>query len=75
MTVDGASGYLDIEACSLPADTGFSTPDRLYDLIVFSGGRVYEIGLDGVVDRGYFEAILATMHLDPASAMDPPVGS
>ena len=75
LTVDGASGYLDIEACSLPADTGFSTPDRLYDLIVFSGGRVYEIGLDGVVDRGYFEAILATMHLDPASAMDPPVGS
>jgi hypothetical protein len=75
VTVDGASGYLDIEACPLPADRGFSTPDLLFEVIVFSGGRVYQIGLDGAVDRGYFDAILATVHFDPASALDPPAGS
>jgi hypothetical protein len=75
LTVDGASGYVDIEACPLPADTGFSTPDLLFEVIVFSGGRVYQIGLDGVVDRAYFEAILATVRFDPASAVDPPAGS
>lgn len=75
LTVDGATGYLDIEACPLPADRGFSAPDVLYEVIVFSGGRVYQIGLDGAVDRGYIEAILATVHFDPASALDPPEGS
>ena len=75
LTVDGASGYVDLEACPLPADRGFSAPDLQYEVLVFSGGRVYQIGLDGVVDRGYFEAILATLRLDPASAMDPPASS
>lgn len=75
LTVDGRSGYLDLAACPFPADAGFSTPDVDYDLIVFAGGRVYEIGLDGVVDLAYFEAILATVHLDPASAIDPPEGT
>ena len=75
LTVDGQSGYLDIEACPLPADAGFSTPDVRFDVIVFAGGRVYEIALDGVVDRGYFEAVLATVHLDPAGAVDPPEGT
>jgi hypothetical protein len=41
-------------------------------VIVFAADRVYRIGLDGAVDLGYFEAILATLHLDPASAIDPP---
>ena len=75
LTVDGASGYLDIEACPLPSDTGFSTPDLLFQLVVFSGDRVYQIGLDGAVDRAYFEAFLASIHLDPASALDPPAGT
>jgi hypothetical protein len=75
LAVDGQSGYLDVEACPLPADTGFSTPDLRFDVIVFAGGRVYEIALDGVVDRAYFEALLATVHLDPASALDPPEGT
>jgi hypothetical protein len=72
LTVDGQVGYLDVEACPAAADTGFSAPDLRFDVIVFSGGRVYEIALDGIVDRGYFEAILATVHLDPTSALDPP---
>jgi hypothetical protein len=72
VTVDGRSGYLDLNACPLPADQKFSTPDVAFDVIVFAGDRVYRIGLDGVVDLGYFEAILATVRLDPASAIDPP---
>ncbi len=72
ITVDGRSGYLDLNACPLPADANFSTPDVAFDVIVFAADRVYRIGLDGVVDLGYFEAILATVRLDPASAIDPP---
>jgi hypothetical protein len=74
VTVDGRSGYLDLNACPLPADEGFSTPDVAFNVIVFAADRVYRIGLDGVVDLGYFEAVLATVRLDPASAMDPPEG-
>ena len=74
VTVDGRSGYLDLNACPLPADENFSTPDVAFDVIVFAADRVYRIGLDGVVDLGYFEAILATVRLDPASAIDPPEG-
>jgi len=72
VTVDGRSGYLDLNACALPADTTFSTPDVEFDVIVFADDRVYTIGLDGAVDLGYFEAILATVRLDPTSAIDPP---
>jgi hypothetical protein len=72
VTVDGRSGYLDLNACPLPADEDFSTPDIGFDVIVFAADRVYKIGLDGVVDLGYFEAFLATVRLDPASAIDPP---
>ena len=72
--VDGRSGYLDLNACPLPADEDFSTPDVAFNVIVFAADRAYRIGLDGVVDLGYFEAILATVRLDPASAMDPPEG-
>lgn len=70
--VDGQSGYVDLDACHLAADVSFSTPDIAFEAIVFASDRVYRIGLDGVVDRGYFEAILATVRLDPASAIDPP---
>ena len=72
VTIDGQLGYLDVEACPAAADAGFSSPDLRFDAIVFSGNRWYEIELDGVVDRAYFEAILSTIHFDPASAIDPP---
>jgi hypothetical protein len=72
VTVDGRSGYLDLNGCPLASDSDFSTPDIAFDAIVFAGDRVYRIGLDGVVDLAYFEAILATVQLDPASAIDPP---
>lgn len=75
LTVDGQLGYLDVEACPVAADRKISSPDLLYDVIVFSGDRWYEIALDGVVDRAYFEAILSAIRFDPASAIDPPEAS
>ena len=72
LMVDGRSGYVDLNGCPLPADVTFSTPDVAFYVIVFAGDRAYRLGLDGVVDRGYFEAILATVRLDPGSAIDPP---
>jgi len=74
VVVDGRSGYLVLNGCALPADHEFSTPDLTFDVLVFAADRVYRIALDGVVDRGYFEAILATVRLDPSSAIDPPEG-
>ena len=47
----------------------------MFNAFVFAGDRVYQITLDGEVDLAYFEALLATMKLDPASAIDPPAGS
>jgi len=69
--VDGRSGYLDLNACPLPADESLSTPDIAFDAIVFAGGRAYRIGLDGAVDLGDFERVMATVRLDPTSAADP----
>lgn len=72
LTVDGATGYLDLNGCPVAADLALSTPDVAFGAIVFVENRVYRIALDGDVDLGYFEAILATLRLDPASAIDPP---
>lgn len=42
-----------------------------YDAIIFSGDDVYQIILDGVVDRAYLDALLATVQPDPTYAIDP----
>jgi hypothetical protein len=70
--VDEMPGYLDLNGCPMRADQDISAPDLTFGVVVFAPDRVYRISLDGVVDLGYFEAILATVRLDPASAIDPP---
>jgi hypothetical protein len=69
--IDGHSGYLVAAGCPAPADSKFSVPDIQFQALVIADSRAYEITLDGNVDRAYFEAILATMRLDPSSAIDP----
>jgi hypothetical protein len=64
------SGYLTAAACPEPADSTFSSPDVRYSAIVFAGGRIYQIELDGRVDRAWFQAIVDTIRLDPGSAVD-----
>jgi hypothetical protein len=70
LPISSATGYLDASGCPWSAEGRISQPDVWYDAIVFSGGRVYQIGLDGNVDLRYFKAVLAAIALDPASAVD-----
>jgi hypothetical protein len=70
--VDGKSGYLDSDGCPSSADYAVSPRDVVYEAFVFAGDRVYQFYLDGDVDLAYFEAIMATVKLDPATALDPP---
>jgi hypothetical protein len=71
LAIDGRSGYLVNAGCLMPADRTFSVPDVQYRAIVIADGRVYDVRLDGNIDRAYFDAIVATIRLDPASAVDP----
>ena len=70
LEIDGVLGYLDLADCPVPADARISDRDVGFDALVFAGGRVYEIGLDGDVDLAYFKALLATVRLDPSKAID-----
>jgi hypothetical protein len=70
LEIGGVSGYLDAADCPVPADTRISDRDDSFDALVFVGGRVYQFGLDGDVDLAYFEALLATVRLDPSQAVD-----
>jgi hypothetical protein len=48
------------------------------EAVVFAGGRVYEFTgyvRAGIFDRTFFNAWIASIHLDPASADDTPVAS
>ena len=70
LPVSGTTGYLDRDGCPFSAQGRVSDRDVWFDLIVFSGDRVYQIGLDGNVDLAYFKAVLAAITLDPAAAVD-----
>jgi len=75
LPIGGRSGYLDIAGCPSPADGSIAARDITYEAMVFAGGRIYQITLDGDVDRAYFGALLATVVLDPAHAIDQASGS
>jgi len=45
--------------------------EHAYVVLLVTGGRAYDLILDGAVDPAYLEAIMATVTLDPASAVDP----
>jgi hypothetical protein len=70
LPISGASGYLDADACEWSAEARVSEPDVRFHAIVFLGGRVYQIGLDGSVDLEYFRAVLAAITLNPSTAVD-----
>ena len=72
LSIDGQSGYLDMSACATALDASIAAGGVTFDAIVFSGGRAYQITLDGLVDRAFFDAVLATIKLDPLTAVDPP---
>ena len=70
LVIDGRSGYLDAKGCTMGADGRIADRDVWFDALVFDGGRVYKISLDGDVDLDYFKAILATIQLEPLTAVD-----
>jgi hypothetical protein len=70
LAIGGASGYLIGADCQVPLDNRVADRDVAFRAFAFSGGRVYEIRLDGDVDLAYFKAILATVRLTPSSAVD-----
>lgn len=70
LDVGGERGYLDAVDCAVPIDERISEHDVSFDALVFSGGRVYQFGLDGDVDLAYFKALLATVRLDPSTAIE-----
>jgi hypothetical protein len=73
LAIDGESGYLSGAGCTTPADNGrFAERDVSFHALVFSGGRFYMISLNGDVELADFKALLATIRLDPSSAIDPP---
>lgn len=70
LQIGGVSGYLDRIDCPAGVDGRISEPDVSFEALAFSGGRVYQIHLDGNVDLDYFKALLATVRLDPSRAVD-----
>ena len=44
----------------------------MYDVVVVVDGRGYNFNIDRLVDRASFEAMLATVTFDAASAADAP---
>jgi hypothetical protein len=50
---------------------GYPAPEsRMFTATVVDGGRAYQVWLEGPAERSLFDAILASMELDPASAVD-----
>jgi hypothetical protein len=43
---------------------------RVYDVVVVVGGRAYNFTFEGEMDRGFVDAMLATVTFDPSSARD-----
>jgi len=70
-TIDGQPGYVDSDGIVANPDT-IVPGGRLFDAAIVFEGRGYEFTMDGNVDRGIFDAFLATIHLTPQSANDLP---
>ena len=71
LTIGGQAGKIDYDG--VPAAGGTIAPGGLmYDAVVVVGNRAYNFNMDGNVDRATFDAFLATVVFDPASAADLP---
>jgi hypothetical protein len=69
--VGTATGTLIINGCTIADKPGAMDPNgHAYTVGVVSGGRAYYFILDGAVDPAYLQALLSTVKLDPASAVD-----
>jgi hypothetical protein len=65
--IGGETGYITSDGVAAAGGT-IAPGGRMFDAVVVSGDRAYNFNMDGNVDRPTFEAFLATITLDPASA-------
>jgi hypothetical protein len=68
--VGGQLGTVAVNGCVNLGAGGMIPGGRAYVVLLVTGGRAYDFILDGNVDPAYLEAIMATVTLDPASAVD-----
>ncbi len=67
--IGGTTGWIDADGC--PATGATIVPNgRLFDAVVIVGGRAYNFTMDGQVSHADFLAVLSTLTIDPASAVD-----
>lgn len=64
------TGLIDADGCETP-DPPLGKGGALYDAVVIVDGRAYDFTMDGELSHSDFVAVLATVALDPASALDP----
>jgi len=70
VTIGTATGLVDANGCVAPGPP-FGKGGRLFDAVVIFGGRAYNFAMDGELTYPDFVAILSTVTLDPATAVDP----
>jgi hypothetical protein len=68
--IGGSMGLIDADGCEAP-DPPVGKGGALYDAVVILDGRAYDFTMDGELSHTDFVALLATVRLDPASAVDP----
>lgn len=65
-------GTVAVNGCVIPLQQSpVFAGEHAYVVLLVTGGRAYDFILDGAVDPAYIEAMMATVTLDPASAVDP----
>jgi hypothetical protein len=69
VTIGGASGLIAADGCEAPAPPR-GRGGRLFEAVVFDGGRAYDFAMEGELTYADFLAFLSTITLDPATAVD-----
>jgi hypothetical protein len=67
--IGASTGLIDADGCEAP-DPPLGKGGALYDAVVIVDGRAYDFTMDGELSHSDFVAVLATVALDPASALD-----
>lgn len=69
VAIGAATGFIDADGCVAPG-APFSREGPLFDAVVIVGERAYAFSMSGELTLADFTAVLATITLDPASAVD-----
>ena len=70
VTIGTGTGLVDANGCVAPGPP-FGKGGRLFDAVVIVGGRAYNFAMGGELTYADFVAVLSTVTLGPARAVDP----